>query len=53
LYNKNKTTHAFYTLLYQECKRLGSHSAFETLLSKDLFLRRAWRWFYKNRNTMP
>jgi hypothetical protein len=24
----NITTHAFYTYLYQECKRLGSHSAF-------------------------
>ena len=27
-YVYNKTTHAFYILLYQECKRLGSHSAF-------------------------
>jgi len=23
-----------------------------TFLSKDLYLRGAWRWFYKNRNTI-
>jgi len=26
---------------------------FILLLSKDLYLRRAWRWFYKNRNMLP
>jgi len=26
---------------------------FKHFLSKDLFLRRAWRWFYKNRNMLP
>ena len=37
LYNKNITTHALYIQFYQECKRLGSHSAFEILLSKYLY----------------
>ena len=23
------------------------------MLSKDLYVRRAWRWFYKNRNMLP
>ena len=36
-YILDKTTHAFYTQFYQECKRLGSHSAFLNILSKDLF----------------
>jgi len=27
----------FYTQFYQECKRLGSHSAFLNIFSKDLF----------------